>query len=265
MKFTGGLSESIRRKLKLLIVANIEDATVKAISIEGKYLKSNKEDDKIKSGYKLSWKNEHKGEAKGEGSSSKEFYCNHCGLRKALKGKPIPKTLIEGIATQKADDNEEEDWEDLDSRATNGIRLYLAKNILANVVREKTTKGLWEKLESLYQAKSLSNRLYFKVWLYTPKMNKGTSVGDYLGSLNGIVSELESIRVKVEDEDKRDNIFVVLVGGVFIASECCLGLTYHGKALDTWAVGVTLYHMLVGQYPFLGHILQDTYDMVFLY
>lgn len=38
------------------------------------------------------------------------------------------------------------------------------------------------------------------------------------------------------------------------------GLTYHGKAADTWAVGVTLYCMILGQYPFLGDTLQDTYD-----
>jgi serine/threonine protein kinase len=38
------------------------------------------------------------------------------------------------------------------------------------------------------------------------------------------------------------------------------GLTYHGKAADTWAVGVTLYCMILGQYPFLGETLQDTYD-----
>ncbi|KAF6161143.1 hypothetical protein GIB67_007784 [Kingdonia uniflora] len=35
MKYTGGLSETIKRELKLFTVANIEDATVKAISIEG--------------------------------------------------------------------------------------------------------------------------------------------------------------------------------------------------------------------------------------
>lgn len=40
------------------------------------------------------------------------------------------------------------------------------------------------------------------------------------------------------------------------------GLTYHGKAADTWAVGVTLYCMVFGEYPFLGDTLQDTYDKV---
>ncbi|XP_031247316.1 serine/threonine-protein kinase GRIK1 [Pistacia vera] len=49
---------------------------------------------------------------------------------------------------------------------------------------------------------------------------------------------------------------------VFTAPECCLGLTYHGKAADTWAVGVTLYYVVLGQYPFLGETLQDTYDKI---
>ncbi|KAK8513388.1 hypothetical protein V6N12_052579 [Hibiscus sabdariffa] len=49
---------------------------------------------------------------------------------------------------------------------------------------------------------------------------------------------------------------------VFTAPECCLGLTYHGKAADTWALGVTLYCMVLGRYPFLGETLQDTYDKI---
>ncbi|KAL3530583.1 hypothetical protein ACH5RR_009905 [Cinchona calisaya] len=49
---------------------------------------------------------------------------------------------------------------------------------------------------------------------------------------------------------------------VFTAPECCLGLTYHGKAADTWAVGVTLYCMILGKYPFLGDTLQDTNDKI---
>lgn len=49
---------------------------------------------------------------------------------------------------------------------------------------------------------------------------------------------------------------------VFTAPECCLGVTYRGRAADTWAVGVTLYCMILGQYPFLGETLQDTYEKI---
>ncbi|KAJ1703404.1 hypothetical protein LUZ63_003183 [Rhynchospora breviuscula] len=49
---------------------------------------------------------------------------------------------------------------------------------------------------------------------------------------------------------------------VFTAPECCIGVTYHGKGADTWAVGVTLYCMVLGCYPFLGEGLHDTYDKI---
>ncbi|GMH10946.1 hypothetical protein Nepgr_012787 [Nepenthes gracilis] len=49
---------------------------------------------------------------------------------------------------------------------------------------------------------------------------------------------------------------------VITAPECCLGLTYHGKAADTWAVGVTLYCMMMGNFPFIGETLQETYDKI---
>lgn len=49
---------------------------------------------------------------------------------------------------------------------------------------------------------------------------------------------------------------------VITAPECCLGLTYRGKAADTWAVGVTLYYMVTGCFPFMGETLQDQYDKI---
>uniref|UniRef100_A0A7C8YK90 non-specific serine/threonine protein kinase n=1 Tax=Opuntia streptacantha TaxID=393608 RepID=A0A7C8YK90_OPUST len=49
---------------------------------------------------------------------------------------------------------------------------------------------------------------------------------------------------------------------VITAPECCLGLTYQGKAADTWAVGITLYYMVMGCFPFMGETLQDQYDKI---
>ncbi|VAH95129.1 unnamed protein product [Triticum turgidum subsp. durum] len=49
---------------------------------------------------------------------------------------------------------------------------------------------------------------------------------------------------------------------VFTAPECCQGSAYHGRSSDTWAVGVTLYCMITGRYPFLGETLQETYDKI---
>ncbi|XP_077252929.1 serine/threonine-protein kinase GRIK1-like [Tasmannia lanceolata] len=63
-------------------------------------------------------------------------------------------------------------------------------------------------------------------------------------------------------EDSNDELRRSPGTPVFTAPECCLGLTYHGKVADTWAMGVTLYCMVLGQYPFLGDTLQDTYDKI---
>ncbi|KAL9438154.1 hypothetical protein AB3S75_023924 [Citrus x aurantiifolia] len=77
------------------------------------------------------------------------------GLHKALKRKS---SLVSSSGSGKASISDE-DWEDLDDRAASAIRLCLAKNVLANVGNIPTTKELWEKLEKLYQTKSISNRL----------------------------------------------------------------------------------------------------------
>ncbi|KAL6508818.1 Serine/threonine-protein kinase grik2 [Orobanche hederae] len=63
-------------------------------------------------------------------------------------------------------------------------------------------------------------------------------------------------------EDNNDELRRSPGTPVFTAPECCLGVTYNGKAADTWAVGVTLYCFILGKYPFLGETLQDTYDKI---
>ncbi|XP_039060075.1 G-type lectin S-receptor-like serine/threonine-protein kinase RKS1 [Hibiscus syriacus] len=131
------------------------------------------------------------------------------GLYKALKGKPA--SLFEGKEPDKPSDSSgdkgkskmsEEEWEELDMRAASQIRLCLAKNVLANVARWSSTKELWENLEEMYKAKSLSNRLYLKEKFHKLQMEEGTKISDHLSALNGIVSEMESIGVEIDDEDK---------------------------------------------------------------
>ncbi|KAG0586979.1 hypothetical protein KC19_2G132100 [Ceratodon purpureus] len=46
---------------------------------------------------------------------------------------------------------------------------------------------------------------------------------------------------------------------VYTAPECCSGSHYSGRTADIWALGCTLYCMVMGRYPFLG----DTFPSVF--
>jgi len=62
-------------------------------------------------------------------------------------------------AEKKPSKMENDEWMDLDIRAKATIILSLSDEVLYNVMNEKTTAGLWCKLESLYMTKSLSNKL----------------------------------------------------------------------------------------------------------
>ena len=87
-------------------------------------------------------------------------------------------------------------------KASSTIRLCLAKNILANVSEISTTKGFWEKLEQMYQAKSLSNQLYLKERFHTLRMEEGTRISDHISIMNGIILDLETIGFVIFDEYK---------------------------------------------------------------
>ena len=91
------------------------------------------------------------------------------GLYKALKGKPA--SLSEENEPDKFGDSSEskgkskmseEEQKELDIRAASQIHLCLAKNVIANIAKWSSIKALWEKLEEMYHAKSLLNRLYLK-------------------------------------------------------------------------------------------------------
>nr|KJB21766.1 hypothetical protein B456_004G013200 [Gossypium raimondii] len=76
------------------------------------------------------------------------------------------------------------------------------------------------------------------------------------------VRDIVSGLMYLHDHNDNDELRRTPGTPVFTAPECCLGSVYHGKAADTWAVGVTLYCMVLGKYPFLGETLQDTYEKI---
>ncbi|KAL5795047.1 hypothetical protein ACOSP7_003641 [Xanthoceras sorbifolium] len=109
------------------------------------------------------------------------------GVQKALKGiKPA--------------DMKDVDWEDIDEKARSAIQLFLSDEVLREVISEKTTKALWEKLESLYLKKTLTNKLYKKQCLYSLRMSEGTSLGSHIDEFEYLIMDLQNL--DVEDEDQ---------------------------------------------------------------
>ena len=96
----------------------------------------------------------------------------------------------------------DEDWKKLDRKAKSKIRLCVSDSVLFNVSGEAMVKTLWEKLGTLYQSKSLVNKLFLRKKLYNLRMKDGDSVTEHLNAFNTVVSQLSSVDIKISYEDK---------------------------------------------------------------
>ncbi|KAK2975045.1 hypothetical protein RJ640_021054 [Escallonia rubra] len=95
-----------------------------------------------------------------------------------------------------------DDWEELQAKAVSTIQLNLASKVKYQVSTETSPTALWQKLEKIYMSKSLSNRLYLKIYMYQLWMDEGSNLGDHISEFNRLVSQLSSIDVKLEEEDQ---------------------------------------------------------------
>ena len=85
----------------------------------------------------------------------------------------------------------------MDQKAKSTIRLCVLDSVLLNVSGEATTKALWDKLGTLYQYKSLVNKLFLWKKLYNLRMKDGDSVTEHLNAFNTVVSQLLSVNIKI--------------------------------------------------------------------
>jgi len=96
----------------------------------------------------------------------------------------------------------QEDWDKLERRARSTIRLCLSDSVLLNVSGEDSVVKLWEKLGSLYQSKSLVNKLFLQKKLFHLRMDENDTVTEHLNVYNTLVSQITSVGIKMAEEDK---------------------------------------------------------------
>jgi hypothetical protein len=128
-------------------------------------------------------------------------------IRKALQPRP----------TDMIDDK----WEDLDEKALSALQLNLSPDVLREVMSAKSAAELWKKFEELYMTKILANKLRLKERLYTIRMAEGTFIQSHLNEFNSICVDLESLDVKIDDEDKTILLVVSLPPLLSILRKLC--------------------------------------------
>ncbi|KAF7808411.1 Retrovirus-related Pol polyprotein from transposon TNT 1-94 [Senna tora] len=87
-------------------------------------------------------------------------------------------------------------------KALGAIFMSITYIVLREIVDEDIVAKAWKKLEQLYWAKSLTNRLYLKKRLYNLRIIEGTMVKSRLDEFNSIIMDLKNVDIKIEDEDQ---------------------------------------------------------------
>ncbi|KAK9274306.1 hypothetical protein L1049_019120 [Liquidambar formosana] len=122
--------------------------------------------------------------------------------------------------------------------------------------------------ETLRQIDETTARRYFKdiiagvIYLHTHNIVHGDIKPDNLLLARGGRVKIGDFSVSHAFKDDNDELWRCPGTPAFTAPECCLDRVYHGKAADTWAIGVTLYYMVVGCCPFIGDNIPDTYNEI---
>ena len=80
--------------------------------------------------------------------------------------------------------------------------LCLGDKVPREVQSEKTTAAILAKLDEVYLAKSLANRLYMKRRLYSYSFIEEKSIIEQLEDFTKSINDLEAVDVKISDEDK---------------------------------------------------------------
>eukprot|EP00253_Pinus_taeda_P021243 PITA_21243 len=78
----------------------------------------------------------------------------------------------------------DEEWKKLDRKAKSIIQLCVSNLVLLNVLGEATVKALWDELWTLYQSKSLVNKLFMRKKMYNLRMKDEDSMTEHLNAFN---------------------------------------------------------------------------------
>ena len=83
------------------------------------------------------------------------------------------------------DDNK---WNEMDGNAIADLHLAFIDGVLSSVAEKMIAKEIWDTLIKLYEAKSLHNKIFLKMRLYTLRMAESTSVTDHINTLKTLFS-----------------------------------------------------------------------------
>ena len=114
-----------------------------------------------------------------------------------------------------------EEKQEQDQKTLSVIQLCLSNEVLREIAQEKTTDGLWSKLDSLYMTKSLIGKLHLKKNFIMVRMTEGTSIKGHIDEFNSIVTNLDNVDITIDDEDRALQLLCSLPPRISISVKLC--------------------------------------------
>ena len=94
------------------------------------------------------------------------------------------------------------DCDKLETRERSTIRFCLFDSVFFNISGEDSSVNIWGKLGSLYQSKSLVNKLFLQNKPYHLRMDDNGRVTEHMNAYNTLVSQITSVGIKMDEEDR---------------------------------------------------------------
>ncbi|KAK3022853.1 hypothetical protein RJ639_046998 [Escallonia herrerae] len=92
------------------------------------------------------------------------------------------------------------EWAILDRKALATVRLSLTSQVAFSISNERSTAGVMQALEKLYEKPSASNEVFLMERLFNMRMSENGSVVDHLYDFNCVTNQLESVGINFDDE-----------------------------------------------------------------
>ncbi|KAL5794502.1 hypothetical protein ACOSP7_003096 [Xanthoceras sorbifolium] len=122
--------------------------------------------------------------------------------------KPIVMPKEEAVTTASTDaktsststSTSDVEWTVLNRKCAAQIRQWIDRSIFQNFANEHDAYVLWQKLEKMYARTTAQNKANLMRRLVNLKYKDGNSVSEHMSEFQGIVDQLNSMKMTVDDE-----------------------------------------------------------------
>ena len=122
---------------------------------------------------------------------NEKFNRNNFSLQKMnMKVISRKNNCLTAIGEMPIEITDDDKWNEMEGNVIVDLHLTLTDGVLSNLTEKKTIKEIYNTLTRLYEAKSLHNKIFLKMRLYTLHMAKSTSVTDHINTLKTLLSQL---------------------------------------------------------------------------